>query len=83
MTEYKGFKIIGDGTYGHKLIKTIGQGSLPDVLKGSFTRLYFAQIAIDRYVLEKEAEASKPPRVQKVKLTPREVKNDPTEDDDS
>lgn len=81
MTEYRGFKIVGDGTYGNKLIKTIGQGSLPDVLKGSFTRPSFAHVAIDRYILEKEAEANKPPRVQKVKLHPKGIDNGNSQSD--
>lgn len=79
MTEYKGYKIEGDGTFGHKVIKTIGPGALPLDLRGSFTRAFNAQYAIDRYLIEKELEAAKPERVQKVKLTPREVKNAPTE----
>lgn len=82
--DYKGYKIEGDGTFGYQNIKTIGSGgSLPDILKGSFTRTAFAIKAIDSYVADKEEEANKPPRVQKVKLTPREVKNnDATEIND-
>lgn len=76
MTDYRGYKIESDGTFGYQSIKTIGSGgSLPDILKGSFTRTAFAIKAIDSYLTDKELEANKPPRVQKVKLTPREVKN--------
>lgn len=51
--EYKGYSIVGDGTYGHKEIKTIGKGSLPLSLRGSFTTAVFAQKAIDAYLNEK------------------------------
>jgi hypothetical protein len=51
--EYKGYNIVGDGTYGHKEIKTIGKGSLPLQLRGSFTTSVFAQKAIDAYLHEK------------------------------
>ena len=51
--EYKGYNIVGDGTYGYKEIKTIGKGSLPLELRGSFTTSIFAQKAIDAYLQEK------------------------------
>jgi hypothetical protein len=35
--EYKGYRIVGDGTYGMKLIKHIGRGACPKELLGSFT----------------------------------------------
>lgn len=46
--EYRNYHIVGDGTYGHKLVKTIGKGSLPLALLGSFTNSRMAKIAIDR-----------------------------------
>ena len=45
--EYSGYKIVGDGTYGNKLIKAIGKGALPLGLRGSFTSFSFARKAID------------------------------------
>lgn len=53
MAEYRGYNIYGDDTFGMKLIKTIGRGSLPNALKGSFTTEQFAQIAIDSVLAEK------------------------------
>lgn len=49
-TEYKGYAIVGDGTFGNKLIKAIGKGALPKVLKGSFTNHQHAARAIDLYL---------------------------------
>lgn len=46
--EYRGLLIVGDGTYGHKIIKAIGKGSIPTDLLGSFTTSRMAKIAIDR-----------------------------------
>ena len=54
--EYKGYKIIGDGTYGQKVIKNIGPGTIPRNLSGSFTNDAEAIRAIDRYVGAKEVE---------------------------
>lgn len=45
--EYQGYNIEGDGTFGMKLIKTIGRGSLPTELRGVFTTDYMARKAID------------------------------------
>lgn len=51
--EYKGYKIEGDGTFGHKIIKAM-KGALPNVLKGSFTNHEFAKKAINAVVDAKE-----------------------------
>lgn len=77
MIEYRGYLITGDGKFGMQVVKTATKGgSIPDILKGLFTRPQEAKFAIDQYVLFKEELEARPPRVQKVKLTPREVKDD-------
>lgn len=82
--QYNGYKIEGDGTFGQYVIKVIGfGGSIPDFLTGSFSKREYAKQAIDTYLFEKaEAAANYVPRVKKVKLYPREVKEDATESDD-
>lgn len=45
--EYKGYKIVGDGTYGMKYIKHIGRGACPKELLGSFTSFSQAMKMID------------------------------------
>ncbi len=57
--EYKGYNIVGDGTFGMELIKTIGRGSLPNDLLGSFSTPYEARKAIDAVVSKKEAKNAK------------------------
>lgn len=47
--EYKGYKIESDGTFGHKVIKPVGRGSVPESLRGSFTTNVFAMKQIDQY----------------------------------
>ena len=49
-TEYKGHLIVGDGTFGHKLIKPVGKGSVHASLRGSYTTASTAQRAIDYYI---------------------------------
>lgn len=51
--EYGGFNIIGEPTYGHKLIKTV-KGRLPAVLDGFWSTTELAKQAIDRYNSSKE-----------------------------
>lgn len=51
--EYNGYKIVGDGTFGMKHIHTIGRGSLPKALKGSFSSDREAKQAIDGVVAER------------------------------
>lgn len=50
--EYKGYSIENDGTFGMKEIRPIGKGSVPIVLRGSFTKTSLAQKAIDKYLEE-------------------------------
>ena len=52
--EYNGYNIVGDGTFGMKLIKTIGRGSLPLELRGTYTSITFAQKAIDMVLSKKD-----------------------------
>lgn len=49
MNEYKGFLIESDGTFSMRKIKPIGKGSVPMVLRGSYTNTAFAMQAIDAY----------------------------------
>lgn len=49
MMEYKGYSIESDGTFGMKVIKPLGRGSVPKILRGKFTKYSEAQNAIDRY----------------------------------
>jgi hypothetical protein len=58
--EYKGYEIVGDGTFGYKRIKTIGAGQLPSAFKGIFTTPVDAQRSIDAYVLSKEKKNGNP-----------------------
>jgi hypothetical protein len=52
--EYKGFDIIGDGTFGMKVIKAVGKGSVPMLLRGSYSNDRFAQHAVDVHLSNKE-----------------------------
>lgn len=54
MTEYKGYNIDGDGTFGNKVIKPTTKGSVPGELRGSFTTPSFAMRAIDMFLMNKE-----------------------------
>lgn len=47
MTEYGGYRVENDGSFGMKHIKSIGRGALPNELRGSFTSILFAKKAID------------------------------------
>ena len=53
--EYNGYMIEGDGTFGMKLIKPIGRGSVPAELRGSWSSTGFARKAIDALVGKKES----------------------------
>lgn len=53
MTEYNGYKIVGDGTYGYKEIKSLGRGALPMSLRGAFTSEKVARQAIDYHLATK------------------------------
>lgn len=52
-SEYKGYKITGDGTYGYKEIKPAGRGSIHLSLRGKFTTEKVARQAIDLHLLSK------------------------------
>lgn len=52
--EYKGYLVEGDGTFGMKLIKPAGRGTVPNELRGSFSSFAFAQRAIDQVTSKKE-----------------------------
>lgn len=54
---YKGYNIVGDGTYGMCSIKTQGRGSLPKGLQGVYTKSTLAMQAIDGYVSGKEKDS--------------------------
>ena len=56
--EYKGFNIYNAGFSTLKKIKTIGRGSLPDVLLGSYTSYEAAKRAIDGYVTTKKVKSN-------------------------
>ena len=47
--EYRGYLIVGDGTYGYKEIKPAGKGSVHLSLRGAYTTAHFAIKAIDQY----------------------------------
>jgi hypothetical protein len=51
--EYKGYKIESDGTFGMKRIRSIGKGSLPQMLKGHFSNTGMARRSIDVYLAQK------------------------------
>lgn len=47
--EYKGFKIVADGTMGYKHIAQMGSGAVPQALSGRYTTHKQAMLAIDEY----------------------------------
>lgn len=47
--EYRGYLIVGDGTFGYKEIKPAGKGSVHLSLRGVYTTAAFAVKAIDQY----------------------------------
>ena len=57
--EYEGYKIESDGTFSMKVIKPIGKGSVPVDLRGSYTSTRDAEVAIDRYLANKELTNAK------------------------
>jgi hypothetical protein len=48
--EYEGYKIESDGSYGNKIIKKVGKGSVHRSLRGSFTTTVFAIRQIDAHL---------------------------------
>ena len=57
--EYKGYKIVHDGTMGYKSIKAIGKGSVPIHLRGVYTKAVFAHNDIDKHISLKESNNGK------------------------
>jgi hypothetical protein len=57
--EYNGYKIVGDGTYGYKEIRSVGRGALPTTLRGQFTTEKMAKQAIDFHVASKVTKDDK------------------------
>lgn len=57
--EYKDYRIVGDGTFGNKLIQAKGSGQIPKALAGAYTSPSIAQAAIDRYILAQEEKNGK------------------------
>lgn len=57
MAEYKGYRIVGDGTFGLKRILNAGKGMLPRDLSGTYTSAIFAERDIDGY-LEKKGKTN-------------------------
>lgn len=51
--EYKGYQIVADGTYGFKEIKPVGKGSVHLSLRGKYSNVRLAQLAIDAHVSKK------------------------------
>lgn len=52
-SEYQGYKIVGDGTYGYKEIRQAGRGSIHLSLRGKFTTEKVARQAIDQHLSSK------------------------------
>ena len=57
--DYKDYRIVGDGTYGQKLIMPKGSGQIPKALVGRYTSEKNAMIAIDRHVAAQEVKNGK------------------------
>ena len=48
--DYRGYLIVGDGTYGQVFIRAKGSGKIPAVMTGTYTSPAIAQQFIDRYL---------------------------------
>ena len=57
--EYRGFRIVGDGTFTLKHVTTIGKGSVPNCLNGAYTTSGYAQKDIDNYLDEAKKNAKR------------------------
>lgn len=64
MTEYKGYNIVSDGTYGFKEIKAIGKGSVHKELRGKFTHGSGAMKHIDQFLESQPAKVTKKEKVK-------------------
>lgn len=47
--EYKGFKLVSDGTMGYWTISQTGSGAVPSSLRGMYTTAKVAMSSIDAY----------------------------------
>lgn len=54
MSEYNGFNVVGASMPPMKKITTVGKGSIPAALGGSYTSAGQAHKAIDTYLLTKK-----------------------------
>lgn len=57
--EYKGYQIVGDGTFGNYLIKPLGKGSVHLSLRGTYTSSGVAKRSIDQYESKKVDKGGK------------------------
>jgi len=64
MTEYAGYRIEGDGSYGFKEIKPVGKGSVPKELRGKFTHARQAQLCIDSFLAKQPKKAAKKEKIE-------------------
>ena len=53
--EYKNYNLESDGTFGMIYVKPKGKGSVPLQLRGAYTSLRHAQVAIDSVESDKES----------------------------
>lgn len=68
MAEYKGYDIVGDGTFGYKRIKPIGKGSVHKELRESiYTTESFAKRAIDTFLATQPKKVAKKEEVEDAK----------------
>ena len=74
LMEYQGYKIVGDGTFGHMVIKSIGPGAIPRDLSGAYTSSEIAQRAVDNYVDRKKIEDARIAAIRDARPTPIELK---------
>jgi len=72
--EYNGYNIVGDGSFGLRVIKSIGPGALPDKLRGKYTNSFQAEKAITSYLREKERVEAEKEAKEDAKPTPIKYK---------
>ena len=56
---YKGYQIVNYGGFNLVEIKSIGQGPVPDPLRGLYTSHATARKTIDNFLLTKETDSGK------------------------
>jgi len=56
--EYKGYKVVGDGTFGYKHIVPLSKGSVSLELRGAYTTAVEAHKAIDSFETSKLEKTS-------------------------